>query len=123
MPWYQSMLAERSTTLSPFRADIGMKVRSATSSLLANWVNSAGPLRTAPRVVDEVHLVHGQHQVGDPQERRDERVAPRLFEDSLAGVDEDDGQVSGRGPGDHVPRVLGVPGVSAMMNLRRGVAK
>ena len=40
-PWYQSMEADRVTTLSPSRALIGMNVTSDTSSRLANAVNSA----------------------------------------------------------------------------------
>ena len=46
MPWYegpsyQDMLADRSTTLSPCSAEIGMKVRSPMSSRAANAENSA----------------------------------------------------------------------------------
>jgi hypothetical protein len=51
------MFTERSTTLSPRSAEIGMNVRSVMSRRVAQSV-----------VVDEVHLVHAQHQVRDPQE-------------------------------------------------------
>jgi hypothetical protein len=37
-------------------------------------------------------------------------VAARLLDHALAGVDEHDGQVGGRGAGDHVARVLDVAG-------------
>ena len=42
--------------------------------------------------------------------RSSARVAPRLFEDAVAGVDQDQREVRGRGAGDHVARVLNVPG-------------
>ena len=56
--------------------------------------------------VHEVHLVDRDDQVGDAQQRRDERVALGLLEDPAAGVDEDDRRVGGGGAGDHVARVL-----------------
>jgi hypothetical protein len=71
----------------------------------------------------EVHLVDSEHEVRDAQERRDERVTTALLDEAVPRVDEDDREVRGRGAGHHVARVLDVPGVSAMMNLRRGVAK
>ena len=40
-PSYQGMLPDRSTTLSPFSAEIGMNVRSWISSLVANSENSS----------------------------------------------------------------------------------
>jgi hypothetical protein len=71
--------------------------------------------------VDEVHLVDGDHEVRDPQHRRDERVAPRLLQHAQAGVDEDDGQVRRRRTGGHVPRVLDVAwGVGDDEFARRG---
>jgi hypothetical protein len=59
-------------------------------------------------VVDEVHLVDGQHQVRDPQHGGEERVPPALLGQAIAGVNEDDREVGSGGPGDHVPRVLNV---------------
>ena len=75
-------------------------------------------------VVDEVHLVDAQHEVGDTEQRREERVAPRLFDDAVARVD----RVSSARSAVEAPvtmlRVYWMwPGVSAMMNLRVGVAK
>ena len=61
-------------------------------------------------VVDEVHLVDAQHEVRDAEQRREERVAPRLLDDAVAGVDEDQREVGGRRAGDHVARVLDVAG-------------
>jgi hypothetical protein len=57
---------------------------------------------------DEVHLVHADDEVGDAQQRRDERVPARLLHDAVARVDEDECEIGGAGPGDHVPRVLHV---------------
>jgi hypothetical protein len=54
--------------------------------------------------------------VRHPQQRGEERVAARLLDDALAGVDEHERDVGGRGAGDHVARVLEV-------NVRFGVAK
>ena len=60
--------------------------------------------------VDEVHLVDAHHQVGNAQQRADERMAPGLREHPLARVDQHDRQIRGRGAGDHVARVLLVAG-------------
>ncbi len=71
--------------------------------------------------VDEVHLVDGEDDVGDPEGRRDERVPSRLLDDALAGVEQDDRDIGGRGTGDHVARVLHVTrGVGELEAPRRG---
>ncbi len=46
-------------------------------------------------VVDEVELVHGHDDVADAEQGDEVAVPPRLGEDSLPCVDEDDGQVGG----------------------------
>ncbi len=61
-------------------------------------------------VLDEVHLVHAQHEVLHLQERRDHRVTARLLEYTLARVDQDEREVGGRRAGHHVARVLHVTG-------------
>lgn len=61
-------------------------------------------------VVDQVHLVDGQHAVRDAQQGGDRGMAAGLLDHAVAGVDEDHGQVGGRGAGDHVAGVLHVPG-------------
>jgi hypothetical protein len=66
-------------------------------------------LETVLRPTDEIHLVDAHHQVGDAQQRCQEGVPAGLLEDALAGVDEHQRQVGGRGAGDHVARVLDVP--------------
>ena len=61
-------------------------------------------------VVDEVHLVDAQHEVRHAEQRREERVPPRLLDDAVARVDEDQREVGGRRAGHHVARVLDVAG-------------
>ena len=61
-------------------------------------------------VVDEIHLVDADHQVGNPQQGGEEGVAAALLGDALAGVDEHDRQLGGGGAGDHVAGVLNVTG-------------
>ena len=61
-------------------------------------------------VVDQVHFVDAEHQVGHPQQRGEQGVAAGLFEHAFAGVDQQQRQVGGRGAGDHVARVLDVAG-------------
>ncbi len=76
------------------------------------------------RPVHQIHLVDAQHQVRHAEQARQERVTAGLLQDSLAGVDENERQIGGRGAGDHVAGVLLVAGgVSAMTKLRCGVAK
>ena len=61
-------------------------------------------------VAHEIHLVDGHDEMRDAQERRDERMAPRLLQHAVAGVDEDDREVRGGCAGHHVARVLDVAG-------------
>ena len=61
------------------------------------------------RVIDEVHLVNRDDDVLDAQQVRDEGVAAGLFDHALAGIDQDDREVRGRGTGHHVAGVLDVP--------------
>ena len=58
--------------------------------------------------VHQVHLVHGDDQVRDAQQRGDAGVAAALLDDALARVHQHDGEVGGGGAGDHVARVLDV---------------
>ena len=101
------MFCERSTTLSPCSAEIGMKLMSGMSSRAAQSVSSSTiALEDRLVVVDEVHLVHAHDEVRDAQQRGDVGVAPGLPADALARVDEHDRDVGRRGAGDHVARVL-----------------
>ena len=60
------------------------------------------------RVIDEIHLVHGDDEVLDAKEVGDEAVALGLLDHAFTGIDEDDGKVRGGGTRDHVAGVLGV---------------
>ena len=60
-------------------------------------------------VVDEVHLVDCQNQVRDAQQRSQEGMTPRLFQNALSGVDQHDRQIGRGGTGHHVAGVLDVP--------------
>ena len=62
------------------------------------------------REVDEIHLVDRDDDVRDHELRRDVGVAARLLDDAVARVEQDHGDIGGRGAGDHVARVLDVPG-------------
>ena len=62
------------------------------------------------RPVDEVHLVERDRDVVDAEQRHDRHVPARLLEHAAARVDEHDREVGRRGAGDHVARVLDVPG-------------
>ena len=105
------MLTDRWTTLSPCSAEMGMKLRSATSSRLAKASNSSRiDSKTSLVVVDEVHLVDAQQEVGHPEQRGQEGVPTGLLDDPLAGVDEHEGEVGRRVPGHHVAGVLDVAG-------------
>src|SRR6476659_4344653 len=65
-------------------------------------------LLTVP--ADQVHLVDREHDVPDAQQRRQERVPARLFEQAVPGVDQNNRQLCGGRPGDHVARVLNLTG-------------
>ena len=86
-----------------------MNVRSRTRSRVANSLNSSRiALEHRLVVVDQVHLVDAHDDVRHAQQRREERVAPALLGDALAGVEQDQRDVGRRGAGDHVPGVLDV---------------
>ncbi len=54
----------------------------------------------------QVHLVDGDHDMPDTQQGRDETVPAGLGLHTVAGIDQDDRQVAGRGTGSHVAGVL-----------------
>jgi hypothetical protein len=62
--------------------------------------------KTLLRVIDQVHLVHGKHDVTNPDEGHQEGVSFRLGENALACIDQHDRHIRRRGAGDHVARVL-----------------
>src|SRR5581483_2807602 len=53
------------------------------------------PLEHGLRVVDQVHLVHGQHHVRHPQQRGQERVPPGLLGEPVPCVHQHHGQIRG----------------------------
>jgi hypothetical protein len=94
-------------TLSPFSADIGMQVTSSMPSCAAKLAVVVRRSRRRRLVVaDQVHLVDREHDVADAEQRHDVAVPARLRQHALARVDQDDGEVGGRGAGRHVARVL-----------------
>ena len=110
-PPYHGIAVERSTTLSPCRADTGMKPtpvqaepRRPVEHLARHGVEAL------LGVADEVHLVHQHGDVGHAEQRRDRQVAARLLGHPAAGVDQHEREVGGRGAGGHVARVLRVAG-------------
>ena len=60
--------------------------------------------------IDEIHLVHANNDVLDLQQASDERVAAGLLNHTVACIDQNNRQVCRGGAGDHVARVLDVPG-------------
>ena len=67
----------------------------------------SGDLAEAALVeVDEIHLVYREDHVADAEQRDDRRVPPRLCEQPLGGIDEEDCKIGGRSAGRHVARVL-----------------
>ncbi len=60
--------------------------------------------------IDQVHLVDAHHQVGNAEQTRQEDVPARLFTHAFSGIHQDDREIGGGRAGDHVARVLKVPG-------------
>ena len=60
--------------------------------------------------IDEVHFVHAEDEVADAEQRGEVGVAAGLFDDAVAGVDQEQGEVGGGCAGDHVAGVLHVAG-------------
>ena len=74
------------------------------------------------RPVDEIHLVDGDDDVRDAEDRGDVRVAAGLLDDALARVDEDDPRASAVEAPVTMLRVYCTwPGASASWKRRRGV--
>lgn len=63
--------------------------------------------RETPLVeVDQVHFVDRQDDMADAEQRTDVRMPPRLDQNALASVDQQDGEVGGRCAGRHIAGVL-----------------
>jgi len=61
-------------------------------------------------VIHQVHLVHRQQHVADPEQRNDVTVAPGLRQQALARIHQHHREVGRGGAGGHVAGVLLVPG-------------
>ena len=95
--------------MSPYRAATGIATSSRDADQAAELAQLDLDLAEASFVVvDEVHLVHGEHDVRDTEELHDRGVPTGLLDDTLARVEQHDGDVGGGRAGDHVARVLDV---------------
>ena len=119
------MFAERVTTLSPWSAETGMKFMSRTPQAGGELAElRADRLEDLLGVVDEVHLVDADDEVGHAEQRGEEGVAAALLGDARCGRRGGSSATSAVEAPVTMLRVYWMcPGVSAMMNLRRGVAK
>jgi hypothetical protein len=102
------MFSDRFTTLSPLSDRDDLEVRDVELGRERREVG-LDLVVDGLVVVDEVHLVHGEHQVRYEQ-REDDRVPAGLLSEPLPGVDEHEPEVGGGGAGDHVAGVLHVAG-------------
>ena len=77
--------------MSPSSADIGTKRTSLDAGALGEGeeVGDDGGVGVLA-VVDEVHLVDGDDEMRNAEEMRERRVAPRLRDDAVARVDQQD---------------------------------
>ncbi len=55
----------------------------------------ADVVEDAAIVADEIHLVHGENEVGDAEQLGDASVTPCLLADAVPGVHQQDGEVGG----------------------------
>ena len=124
VPRYQGMCTDGSTTLSPSSADTGMKLRSVTLSLLANALNSS--LISMNRSSDQsTRSILFTHKTMCAMPSNDDRKAClRVCSSTPLRASM---RTSATSAVDAPVTMLRVyctcPGVSAMMNLRLGVAK
>ena len=122
-PSYQGVFGERSTTLSPTRADTGTAWACGMPSSVGDGAHVGGDrAEDVLAVVDEVDLVDRDDDVRHPHQRGDGEVAAGLLEHPLAGVDEQHQRVGGGRAGDRVAGVLHVAGAVGEHEraLRRG---
>lgn len=68
----------------------------------------ANPVEPLLIPVDEIHLVDGEHHMLHTEQRRQKGMPAGLLEQTVAGIDEHDHQLGGRGSGHHVAGVLDV---------------
>ncbi len=84
-------------------AEIGTKWAGSTPSFARKLAElGADPVEDLLAVVDQVHLVHRDDDLLEPEEREEEAVAAGLLAQAFLGVDQEDGGVGAGGAGDHV---------------------
>ena len=110
--------------LSPCSAEMGMTVRSGISELGRERRELvADAVIHLLGVVDQIHLVDRQHQVRHAQQAREEGVAPVCSTMPLRASTRMMARSAVEAPVTMLRVYWMWPGVSAMMNLRFGVAK
>ena len=99
--------------------------RQVTDPQLGGEVGELGvdPLVDLLRVVDEVHLVDDQHQVRHLEQGGEEGMPTALLDQTPRASTRMSARSGRRGPVTMLRVYWMCPGVSAMMNLRVGVAK
>ena len=97
----------RDDTLSPNRAEIGMALISLKPRAAAKPTKLDDDLVENGLVeVDQIHLVHRQNHMADAQKACDDGMPPRLAEQALASVDQQNREVGIGGAGRHVAGIL-----------------
>ena len=78
-PRYQGIRADRAVTLSPNRADSGIAATEASPRSAAKAENRVAiSSKQRSLETDEIHLVDGEHDMPDAEQRADEGVPPGL---------------------------------------------
>ena len=104
---YQGIASLRLMTLSPLRPDTGIATQSLDPDLAGEAaIVGADRVERALVVIDQVHLVHRQHEAADSDQLGEIGMAPGLGQHALARVDQQHRQVGGRRAGHHVARIL-----------------
>ena len=106
-PSYQGIASLRLVTLSPFRPDTGIAIQSLDPDLLREGaIIGDDRVERGLVVIDQVHLVHREHEAADADQLGEIGMPPRLGQHALARIDQEHGEVGGRGAGHHVARIL-----------------
>ena len=66
-------------------------------------------IEPSPIELDQVHLIHGEHDLPDTEQATNKGVPLGLRQHAFARVDKDHGEFGGRSAGRHIARVLLVP--------------
>ena len=105
------MRALSPTTLSPWSADIGMATMLQSGNRAANFAKSSAMSRNRrSSKFDQIHLVHGEDELANAEQRTQKAMPPRLLQEPLPGIDQEDREIRGRRPSHHVARIVLVTG-------------